>query len=161
VTDRELDPWERMPKEPARAYEAFRVWRDAGPTRKVSVVAALASERQIRRWRGTYRWEHRARAWDVEVHRIADQDRLAAIRSMDEAHRNTARFLLSLGITSLQNAESLTPHQAARLVDLAARLERSALLGEHLDSPASLQPVDPDEGLSPLERIARELADTA
>ena len=42
----------------------------------------------------------------------------------------------------------MTPHQAARLLDIGTRLQRSALTGEHLPPPAPL--VDVEE-LSPLE----------
>jgi hypothetical protein len=140
---------------------AFRVYRDLGPSRTLEAIGGEHPMRLLRRWRAEHGWEARCRAWDIEVHRLDDQRRLDLIRSMDETHQKTARILIAAGMRALQGVEQLTPHQAARFVELGTRLERTALLGGHLEPPATLVPVDTDDGLSPLERIARDLLDTA
>src|SRR5262249_10366631 len=151
------DAWERQPHESARGYAAFRSFRDLGPTRKLDDVESDAPKATLRKWKSHNGWEARCRAWDAECHRQEDERRLDAIRSMDDYHAKTARVLIGAGLRALQRfGDDLTPGQAARFVDIGTRLERATLLGDHLESPASLVPVDPDEGLSPLERIARD-----
>lgn len=152
------DPWERLPAETARAYAAFRQYRDLGPARTVTSMSGV-SQVTAGRWARAHRWMERAQAWDAEAYRLEDARRLEQIRTMDQNHQVAARALLTAGLQALQSVGQLTPHQAARFVDLGARLERSALLGEHLVPPPVA--VADDDGLSPLERIARELAGTA
>lgn len=156
----ELEPWEKVPTETGRAYQAFRLFRDLGPTRRLADVQGY-SHGTLRRWLTTHRWHERAQAWDLETYRLDDQRRLEQIRAMDETHQRAARALITAGLRALQDLPALTPHQAARFVDLGTRLERSALLGEHLPSPAPVAVPDPDDDMSPLERIARELAGIA
>lgn len=150
------DAWARRPGETPRAYEAFRRYRDAGPTRNVAEMA----EPSARRWAQAWSWAQRAAAWDDEVHRRNDAARLEQIRTMDDNHQRAARALITAGLRALAEAPPLTPHQAARFVDLGTRLERATLLGDHLDGPAAAA-VPAEAELSPLERIARELAGTA
>jgi len=159
MADLELDPWARQPGEPARAYEAFRAFRDLGPARALADVAEFSTG-TVRRWSRMHHWITRAAAWDAEAYRVEDARRLERIRTMDENHVRAARAMLQRGLRALENLGDLTPHQAARFVDLGTRLERATLLGEHL-GPAPLAAVPDDEDLSPLERIARELAGTA
>lgn len=157
VSEHEPDPWEQLPAETARAYAAFRQFRDLGPARKLGDVTG-ASRQAVNGWRTRWRWPERVRAWDVETHRLEDARRLDSIRSMDEQHQQIARLMIAAGVRSLQGDVELTPHQAARLLDIGTRLQRAALTGEHLPP---LAPVADAEELSPLERIARELAGTA
>ena len=155
-----VEAWERRPNETSLAYEAFRTYRDLGPARRTADVDGY-NESTKRRWRAVHQWEQRAQAWDTERYRLEDTRRLEQIRQMDDTHQRAARALITAGLRTIAEGQKLTPHQAARFVDLGARLERAALLGDHL-APAPVAAVpDPDDDLSPLERIARELAGTA
>jgi hypothetical protein len=158
VSERTRDPWERLPGETPRAYEAFRKYRDLGPLRSLSQLTDV-SRSSAHGWSRSHRWHERAQAWDAETHRVEDQRRLEQIRTMDREHQRVARGLIAAAVRSLQDVRDLTPHQAARFVDLGTRLERATLLGEHFGPlvPA----VEEEQELSPLERIARELAGTA
>ena len=69
----ERPAWERMRRESAKAYEAFRRYRDGGPHR------SLAGCRSIeRRWSARWRWAERAGEWDCELWRRQDEATLAA-----------------------------------------------------------------------------------
>jgi hypothetical protein len=153
------EPWERLADEPAKAYEAFRAFRDAGPARTLVGICPPFAHGSVRKWAGWHRWWERARAWDAEGYRLEDARRLEAIRLMDETHSRAARAMIQAGLRAMAELGPLTPHQAARFLDLGTRLERAALLGERLPAPAL--PAEEAEELSPLERIARELAGTA
>lgn len=154
------EPWERLPDESSRAYEGFREFRDLGPARSLRGLVAT-NRHSARSWSLRFRWTERARAWDAELYRVEDARRLDAIRTMDEQHQRAARAMIGAGLRALASIEDLTPHQAARFIDVGTRLERSALLGER-QPPPGRDPLDDDGSeLSPLERIARELAGTA
>jgi hypothetical protein len=162
VATDDRDPWDRLTGEGPAAYEAFRAFRDLGPTRSHAGVLGY-SMGSMRRWSMKFRWRERAQAWDDETHRIEDARRLEQIRTMDDTHQRAARALITTAlraINALGDGGQLTPHQAARFLDLGTRLERATLLGEHLAAAPVAAVAEPDE-LSPLERIARELAGTA
>lgn len=62
-------PWERQKGESAKAYEAFKCYRDLGSTRSVSKVAQKCekSDTIIRRWSSRWNWTERIRAWDNDI----------------------------------------------------------------------------------------------
>lgn len=150
-------PWERRPAETSRAYAAFRQYRDAGPGRALTSVAGHHYD-TVRKWASRHRWKERAQAWDAEAYRQEDAARLEAVRAMDDTHARAGRALVAVALRAIGDVGDLTPHQAARFLDLGTRLERSALLGGPLAPNPPTPPTDDDDGLSPLERIARELA---
>ena len=151
-------PWEKRPTETSLAYAAFREYRDAGPTRTLVGVTGHHPD-TVRRWAARHRWAERAQSWDVEAYRQEDAARLEAVRHMDDTHARAGRVLIAAALRAIGDVGELTPHQAARFLDLGTRLERAALLGGPL-APTAPTPPDDDDGLSPLERIARELAGT-
>lgn len=158
VDDRE--PWERQPREPARAYSTFRRFRDLGSTRTaqqvVEVTEGEVSLRTVQHWHTDWRWRERARAWDEHVYRVEDDVRLEAIRSMHRNHSTAGRLALAKAIAALRELPdaAITGPVAVRLLDVGARLERSTLT----TSVAELQGVEPvDDTEDPWEVIAREL----
>jgi hypothetical protein len=69
-------PYERQPDEPHRAFQAFRRYRDLGPTRTLLAAYRLVSGRVVGRvpgyfssWANHWGWHERAGAWDAEVDR--------------------------------------------------------------------------------------------
>lgn len=152
-------PWEQLDGETAPAYAAFRAYRDAGPTRTADTAPA-------KRWRSRHRWTERARAWDDELHRLEDAHRLDAARRrldeigmMDEEHKKAGQALIQRALDALAEVDELSPPQIARFLQVGTQIERETLLGDHL-APV-LVAVPELEEMSPLERIARDLADTA
>ena len=67
-TSSHRETWRRISGESTKAYEAFRRFRDAGPTR--SLAGARAIER---RWSWRWRWAERATEWDTELWRRQDE----------------------------------------------------------------------------------------
>jgi hypothetical protein len=117
-----------------------------------------ASVRSCRTWASEWAWRDRAEGWDEACHRIEDAERLEAIRQMHTVHRRAGRAALSKAVMALNGmrAEDLTPSQAARLLELGAKLERSTLIV----SVEELQGLDVEEYEDeddPWARIAAEL----
>lgn len=160
--DAVVNVWDRQPDEPSAAYAAFRLFRDLTPSGRTSAaVVAEASNVSVRTthtWASLYHWRERAEAWDDTCHRIEDAERLEALRQMHTVHRRAGRAALTKGVMALNamRAEDLTPSQAARLLELGARLERSTLIV----SVEELQGLDTEEFEDeddPWARIAAEL----
>jgi hypothetical protein len=152
--------WERQHGEPAKSHAAFRVYRDLPPAQRViSKVAEQVdmSPRRCAEWAVEWDWRARAEAWDDELHRVEDRERLELIRSMHTLHRKAGRAAMSAALRALSNIDidRIPVGQVARLMELGARLERSTLL----TSVEELQGIDVevDDSDDPWERIAREL----
>lgn len=87
MPDPDLKPWERRPKESARAYAAFVVFRNLGPSRTLrAAYRQLSGNEQASQCSGEFsmravrfRWQERANAWDD--HLQAERDRVAAEES--------------------------------------------------------------------------------
>ncbi len=152
------EPWDRRQGESARAYEAFRRFRDLGPLRTLDPLVDEAGGVRLatlREWQARQDWRDRAAAWDDAVHRLEDRRRLEELRGMHDRHQRAGRLAMAKAITALQSvkAEEIPPYAAARLLELGARLERDTLVV----SVEELQGVAPAPVEDPWEAIAREL----
>jgi hypothetical protein len=146
--------WDRRDGETPRAYAAFRVFRDLGPTRTVDRV--YEHGKSAYRWCTQWDWHARATAWDDAQHMIEDAERLEAIRTMHRTHRVAARAAMTLALQALRQLqpEIMTASEVVRLLDIAQRLERQTLT----TSIEELQGVEAAATDDPWERIARELS---
>lgn len=124
----ERAPWDRLPSETTRAYAGFREYRDNGPRRKVTELKGTNRE-SARRWSKIHHWPARATAWDDEVARLEDIDRLDQLRSMHANHARAARALQGFAMQALSTLDQATTSAAdiARLFELGAKLERLTL----------------------------------
>lgn len=151
--------WDRRPDETARAYDAFRRFRDLGPARNLGDAAAATatSMRTIEKWSELHLWFERAVAWDDEIHTLDDQRRLEAIRTMHDNHQRAGRAAMAKGLAALQAAEvrEIPAYAAARLIELGARLERETLVMSVEELQGISRTAAPIE--DPWEAIAREL----
>lgn len=74
--DHSPEPWDRLPGEPDRAWEAFTIYRDLAAGRSYARVRKEygrkpSYDRQIERWAARFAWQDRVFAWDVEQDRRA------------------------------------------------------------------------------------------
>jgi Phage terminase small subunit len=157
-TDRQA--WDRRLREPTRAYEAFRRYRDAGPLRSLAPIAEHVGARAstVRTWSSRYEWAARAVAWDDEVHRLADQARLEAIRTMHDTHQRAARGAIAKALAALNSArpEDIPAYTAVRLLELGTRLEQETLTRSVEELQGVSRAVAAED---PWEAIVREFQD--
>jgi hypothetical protein len=130
-SDGDVLPWERQPGESARAFEAFTLYRDAGPERSQRAVARRLgkSGALIGRWSSAHRWVLRADAWDTEQDRQWRAQMTARRRRAVDRHVRTAELAQSKvaqRLIDLDPAE-LTVTELTRLLDVTVRIERDAL----------------------------------
>lgn len=103
----ELDPWERQPKEPAKAYQAFTAYRDMGPTRSLrrigrNVPRAIEEQpantwpmQSLGNWSTRHGWVARCDAWDRHLDQIARERQEERRRAMVDQHDGIATQMLN------------------------------------------------------------------
>ncbi len=135
-------PFERLPGETAREFNALLAHRDAGPTRSMSRTAEAVGlgKSTLKRFSTRWDWPARLQAWDDAVlAQLADQGEELAVRKhrddlvsfADRQHRRAERLaeaaglLLKLATEStrqhLKNGTLLHPQQLAAAMGAASR----------------------------------------
>jgi hypothetical protein len=78
------EPWERQVGESRQGFDAFRRYRDMGPTRSYTRVAQELNRSRtlIGRWGQRWRWPGRADAWDREQDRLRREKHRDAVEEM-------------------------------------------------------------------------------
>lgn len=155
MSDAARQPWDRRPHETPRAYEGFRRFRDLGPLRQLDQMLDTYAIRTLRGWSTKHDWRDRAAAWDDELHRISDAQRLEAIRTMHDTHQRAGRAIMQKALAALRDVppDAIPPYVAGRLLELGARLERETLIV----SVEQLQGIETRPAEDPWEIVAREL----
>jgi hypothetical protein len=77
------EPFQRLPKEGAKAFAAFTTYLNLGPPRSLAAVGGALgkSESLIERWSRRYGWSERARAYDGHMARVAQEAEEATARA--------------------------------------------------------------------------------
>jgi hypothetical protein len=94
-----VSPWERLPKESARAYAAFCAYRDLGAERSIDAAGTqqLGSRSRKRaprtwfKWSRRFHWVKRAEAWDAHLVRVGLRDKEQATRREGERWQERQR----------------------------------------------------------------------
>lgn len=81
------NPWDRLPNETPKAWQAFLIFRDLGVARTSADVARQLgkSTELLRRWKKQWDWERRATAWDQHLAGERDHAWLEAFTAAPEA----------------------------------------------------------------------------
>ena len=121
-------PWLRHPDETAKAYAAFRYYRDLSEARSIRQVAQkfTISDTLAKRWSTVHAWVSRVRAWDEH------QDRIAVALSTDAIQTRPTRAIQAAALETLdvrmkrwrdrgarRRAAVSRPFEAARLIQIA------------------------------------------
>lgn len=121
-------PWERQPKESEKAYDAFVLYREMGEGRTLQSVAdeLRKSYTLIRRWKDTWAWKDRVRAYDNDLQEKAHKTAVKKVRQMADRHISIALKLQEKALEALEktNAEDIDPKNLLAFLREATRLER-------------------------------------
>ena len=156
-----MDPTKPLPRESAKAFEAFCAYRDMGPGRSVAKVghAVGKSTTLMARWSGRWAWVARVATWDADTAvkvAMAQQEEIVEMRSR---HARIAAALLGKVVARLVKLDpaELTPAQVTRMFDVAMKAERTSR-GASSETRAARPAVateHPLDNLSPAELFAR------
>ena len=144
-----LDPWEQQNGEGAKAFEAFCIYRDLGPSRSLAKVAKRLgkSNTLIERWSAAYDWVNRCNAWDLEQDRVARQQQLDEIKKMRKRHAAVAQKALEKIAEALEMIDTTRMGSAgmASLMETASKLERISRgdVGDVIEERDGGQAIDP------------------
>ena len=129
--DPDTNPWDRQPRETAKAYEAFCRYRDSDH-RNVARLMAEGGTAQYRTWSSKWQWSGRALSWDRFLTTKDLEDAMRWRRTMNNRQRRAAALAQSKIIEWLRSLDpvKLTPTEAARWFEVAVKVERLAAGGE-------------------------------
>ncbi len=135
--------WRRQPGETAKAYEAFKIYRDLGMVDRSQVKVGERggkSRVQIERWSARYGWVERVRAYDAEIEareaeefeQARQQAREALEKEREEMWQRQRQLSLFVQNLILERLQRLKPDDipAARIPEFMEKmfkLERQAL----------------------------------
>ena len=162
-------PWLRHPDETAKAYAAFRYYRDLGAPRTAAKVREKfgLSLRLAERWSSVHAWVVRALAWDDHQDRIAVALSTDAIQTMRLEQANRGRTIQVAALETLDvrmkrwrdrgrvDEPPFSPFEAARLIRIGSYLEQTAR-GLGPDGPGELPGEALHEWAAKLEVILTE-----
>lgn len=146
----ERDPWEKRPRESFKAFNAFALFRDLGPTRTLRKVADdLAGGvrnretvySQVRDWSSKHDWLERAELYDVMVDHRMIATRMTALQDAERRQANIGQVFQGLALRRVRgegaegeegfipalNLAALSPGDVARFAEVGVRVERMAL----------------------------------
>lgn len=126
----EREPWERQKGETRKAYEAFSLYRDGGPTRSYQSVANMLSKSLavIKRWGSRWNWVERSRLYQDHLDSINRFEQEQERKDMLDRHARIATAFQVKIMERLRDliAAELTPQDLARWFDVATKIERLA-----------------------------------
>lgn len=121
-------PWERQKGETEKAYEAFVLFRDAGPGRTLIAVARELhkSYTLIRRWNDTWNWSERVRLYDVDVEKAARAQAVKDRKDMIARHTKLALDVQKKAEEALKalKVSDMAPKDIKEYIKMATDLER-------------------------------------
>ena len=156
-----MDPTRPLPRESAKAFEAFCAYRDMGPGRSVAKVghALGKSTTLMARWSGRWAWVARVATWDADTAvKVAEAQQGEIVEMRSRHARISAAFLGKVvgGLAKLDPGE-LKPGELTRMFDVAMKAERTSR-GASSETRAARPAVateHPLDNLSPAEFFAR------
>lgn len=85
-------PWERQLGERDRAWHAFQVFRDLGPTRTYAETSRIVGQHRdtISQYSNEFEWKERIALWDREQERVRREAQMAKLQEMGERHARQA-----------------------------------------------------------------------
>jgi len=123
--------WERLPGESAKAYEAFCVYRDLGPSERSlekarKMLPKPRSRKWIGEWSAKYNWVERAKAYDDYIEKRKREEKEKAILEMADRQARLAIAFQQRVAQRLQELDpsELSPSDLAKWFDVAAKIER-------------------------------------
>ncbi len=166
-------PWERQFNESRKAFEAFTVYRDMGPSRSQEKVAReLGKSAQLMaRWSVKWSWVDRVEAWIDEKDRESRLAQSEAVIKMNERHAGLAAVLTGKVIEKLQTVtpkeiEKMTLASVSKLLEIGVKVERQArgeageVVSDKIEIEKNLNHLTTEELLE-LERIHDVAAERA
>ena len=126
--DLEIQPWDRQPGETAKAFEAFKAYRDLGSERSITKAAQALNKARatMGEWSGRWGWVERVAAYDRYLDRIEQEKAVKEYQKMIERHTRIAMSIQEKAVRALSELkeEDLTPSVLLAYLAKATEIER-------------------------------------
>lgn len=125
-----IDFWERQPGETSKAWEGFRMYRDAGSNRSMTAVFKTIgrgnSVSLFEKWAWRYHWKFRVEEYDRHLDRVAQVQVVKSIREMTDRHIKIAMAMQNTVAKRLNTFEfdKLSPETLVRWIEAGVKIER-------------------------------------
>jgi hypothetical protein len=133
VSKNSNDSWEQSPDETAKAYVAFCVYRDLGPTRSLAKAAQAMNhppgyKHTLGEWSTKYKWQSRCFDYDRCMQKVAQLEKEEAIRQMTHRHARDSVKIQQMAMEALETTplEAAPPRDLIRLWERGVRAERTS-----------------------------------
>ena len=132
-------PWERLKArrkfvEPPRAFEAFAVYRDLGPSRSLTTTQQKLNKNRttLAQWSGRFRWVARVAEYDDHMDRQSLIEQEEERREMARRHVNLAKLMQQKAYDRLRKIgekeiNQITPKMIPTYLQTAIGIERMAI----------------------------------
>ena len=126
----DINPWDRLPEESSKAFEAFKVFRDLGLKRNQMKVNEILRGKEGRGamgvWAMKFKWAARANAYDRHLDRMETEAKAEAVAEMAKRHASIASdFILKVSKRLLEiDPAKLNNDQIIKWFEKAAKIER-------------------------------------
>lgn len=130
-------PWERLPDEPNKQYQAFCKYRDMGINRSILKVAKEWSEgghaSKLKEWSSKYHWVERAASYDEHIDKIKRDNYedivQETIRETVARHTMESKLFQTKVHERLEtiDPDELKPNELIKWYETAVKIERLSL----------------------------------
>lgn len=132
--------WMRQPKETAKAFSAFEIFRNLDPfersIRRTTELMGRRNQAVLQDWSKQFRWQERKSAWDLHCEDLRARAQEKAVVEMGERHAHIAVETLKkvlqritgddvAGVTAI-DASKLSAQDLARLLEVGVKIENLA-----------------------------------
>lgn len=130
--------WEKQPDESAKAFSAFKTYRDIPPSlrsmkKAVQIIYGEVTQGklgQFQKWSTKFSWVLRATAWDEEKDKQERLQQVAQIAEAKNRHLAISKSLQSIAISKLKKineSDISSVDQLLRVIESAYKMEREIL----------------------------------
>lgn len=123
-------PWRRLEEETPKAFDAFTVYLELGPSRSIGKVRETIGkrsgyDRQLEKWSSKYNWIARAKAFDTAELEAKIDDRIKARELARQVYVDNVFELATIQIETIKGKRKLSTTQQRLLTDA---LDRAGVL---------------------------------
>lgn len=124
-------PWERQDGETSKAFDAFRTFRDIGPTRTIGQACEILrgpgfGKDMFKTWSSKWKWTSRAAAWDEYLDEQRRKQMEHDMKKMNDRHRDIGKKMQMKAMEKLAVIETreIDAANMVRMMVEAVKIER-------------------------------------
>ena len=126
------NPWDRQPGERDAPWQAFKLYRDMGPSRSARKVAMALkkSSGHLLRYSHAWSWKERIQAYETHMDRVSQKAHEIALEEMAADHAKAGRIMMvtALKVITAADIKDIKISDAIAMFRAAIPVERQGRL---------------------------------